>query len=202
MSTDYRTEKEITFAELFDGRLESYGVKEKVVEGKTAADFRSLVDGHSYVWVYGDEVVSVITRYGLSNNPYKIISAIAEAFETDIFSERQPQYWGYETEEEWEKAWHKIHEEDQAKFYVKIIKYVTGQPNDIKPGTVGMTKANIAKELIAENPNLASPLCMEKLMEAIDRIYMDNHATVITLSDQDIAMAQMMATHEDDLSRA
>ncbi len=186
MSTVFRTEKEITFEELFDGRLESFGVKEEVVEGDTAADMRCLIDGPNYVWVFGDEKVGSITGYGPANNPNKILSAIAEAFETDIFNEHQPQYWGFETYEEWDKAWRKNHEEQQAQFYVEIIKYITGQPNDIIPGSVGMTKANIAKELITKKPNLASPNCIEKLMEAIDRIYMDNDATVITLSDQDI----------------
>ena len=34
-----------------------------------------------------------------------ILGAIAEAFSTDIFSEYEPQYWGYDTQEEWEAAW-------------------------------------------------------------------------------------------------
>ena len=65
-----------------------------------------------------------------------------------------------------------------------------------------MIQANIAKDLVEQKASLASPDRKTELMEAIDRTYMDNHATVIKLSDQDIAMAQMIATHEDDLSHA
>jgi hypothetical protein len=33
----------------------------------------------------------------------KILFAVADAFETDIVSERQAQFWGLDTEEEWER---------------------------------------------------------------------------------------------------
>lgn len=202
MSTDFRTEKEITFEELFDGRLESFGVKEEVVEGRTAADMRCLIDGPNYVWVYGDEVVNRIRRFGNANNPNKILSAIGEAFETDIFSEHQPQYWGFETTKEWDDAEKRLHKKHQAELYVDIMKIIRGEPNSIKSGTVGMTQAYIAKELIAENPNLASPNCMEELMETIDIIYMNNHTALNELGDWGLAIMQMIAAQEDDLSHA
>jgi hypothetical protein len=34
----------------------------------------------------------------------KILQAICEAFDADIFSEYEPQFWGFDTQEEWD-AW-------------------------------------------------------------------------------------------------
>ena len=174
MSTGFRTEKRITFEELFDGRLNSFGIKEEVVEGETDAGSRLLFDGQNYMWAYGDEAVSFITSFG-RNNPNNILSAIAETFETEIFSEEQPQYWGFETEEEQHNAWKKINEQYQAKFYVDIMKHIRGEPNNISPNTIGMTKANIAKALISEDPGLASPDRKTELMEEISKEYDAHH---------------------------
>jgi hypothetical protein len=36
--------------------------------------------------------------------PGGILKAISEVFDTEIYSEHEPQFWGFDTEEEWE-AW-------------------------------------------------------------------------------------------------
>jgi hypothetical protein len=36
--------------------------------------------------------------------PARILLAISDVFETEIFSEHELQFWGFDTEEEWE-AW-------------------------------------------------------------------------------------------------
>jgi hypothetical protein len=36
-------------------------------------------------------------------DPIKILSAIAEVFASEIFDEYQPEYWGFETQEEWDE---------------------------------------------------------------------------------------------------
>ena len=174
MSTDYRPSKEITFEELFDGRLERFGVRDTRAKDSTATS-RCLSDGNNYLWVFGDDVVEVLSRYGLANAPGKILAAIEEVFDTDIYSEHQPQYWGYETEEEWESARLKIHEEYEAEFYIEIMKFIRGETHDIKPGTNGMTRANIAKDLIAENPNLATPDRKAELMQRLQNNYVENN---------------------------
>ena len=117
MSTTLRPKDEINFEELFDGRLERFGIQEAIIEGSTSANNRCLTDGNNSLWIYGDEVVEGLIRYASNRNPEKILVAIEEAFDTDIFSEHQPQYWGFETEEEWYGAWDKMHEEHEAKFY-------------------------------------------------------------------------------------
>ena len=130
------------------------------------------------------------------------MGAIAEAFDTDIFSEYEPKYWGFDTQEEWDLAWKKIAEEHEAELYVDIMKYLRGEPNDLKPGTVGMIVANIAKDLVTENPGLVSPDKKAELMEAIDQVYQADHAVVIKLDDLDIAAAGMAMTHEGDVPQA
>lgn len=100
MSTDYRFKKEITFEQLFDGCLKRYGINEEIVEGQTSPNSRLLTDGKNGVWVHGDEVVSIVKRCG-TNDPGNILNAITNVFDTHVFSEHEPQFWGYKNEEEW-----------------------------------------------------------------------------------------------------
>jgi len=172
MSTNYITAKAITMDELFDGRLESYGIHERVVEGKTAKGRRLLTDGSNSLWIYGDTVIDVATRYGLANFPGQILDAIGESFDTIIYSEHEPQYWGFETVEEWERVWDEMHKQKRAETYLEIMNYVNGLPTNIEPGTAAMSWAEIAQELIAESPTLLSPDHQEELMQEIcDRYY-------------------------------
>ncbi len=63
---------------------------------------RCLTDGQgNYLWVSIDNEGSVaeFTGYG-RNDTNAILAAVAETFETEIFSEDEPQFWGFETNEE------------------------------------------------------------------------------------------------------
>lgn len=113
MSVDYRFEKEITIEELFDGRLERHGVFEETKEGRTSQDCRLLRMGCNGLWVSGDEVVDVVTSPE-ENNPVNILSAILQTFDTCVFSEDEPQFWGYETQEEWDDALDEVVRESLA----------------------------------------------------------------------------------------
>ena len=139
---------------------------------------------------------------GGGNAPGQILGAIAKAFDTDISSEYEPQFWGFDTQEEWDRAWSKISEEHEAKFHADIINYVAGEPNDLRPGSIGMIKANIAKDLVADSPDLISPDQKTELMEAIDQIYEGDHAVTIKLYEEEIAAAGMAMTHEVYLPQA
>ena len=90
MSTDYCAMKTISFAELFDGRMARYGVSEQIRPRETSDVTRTLTDGGNVLWVYADDngTVAGMTRYGMSNAPGRILAAVAEAFDTEIFSER------------------------------------------------------------------------------------------------------------------
>ena len=89
--------------------------------------------------------------------------------------------------------------EDQERFYIEILKYLRGEPNGILPGTIGMIKADVAKELVKKNPALLLPTNKDKLLSEIELVYDGEHAVKITLTPQEVAIAEMMVTHEDDL---
>lgn len=109
MSTDYTPMSNIKMTELFDGRLDNFGVYEEVVEGKSSCTNRLLTDGRNYIWVYGEDNVSLLSRFGM-NAPGKILSAIEEVFSTEIISEYEPQFLGFNTQEELDAEMKKLTE--------------------------------------------------------------------------------------------
>jgi hypothetical protein len=94
MSTYYMISKELTADRLFDGSLDlKFGVREEVFP-KTTETRRCLTDGHNYLWVSIDNetgLVALLLRYG-ANDPNKILNAITDVFDADIFSEHEPQF--------------------------------------------------------------------------------------------------------------
>jgi hypothetical protein len=111
----------ITAADLFGGRLEKYGVREKIIKEQdvhewaaeqgltlppgaggtmpgTTETSRCLTDGTNYMWVEISKrgFVADITRYG-DNDPNDILWAIDQEFEAALIDEEHPDYWkGYE----------------------------------------------------------------------------------------------------------
>ena len=126
MSTDYALLKKVPALDLFDGRLEVFGVREHVNPDETTKKSKCLTDGRNYLWVYigDDDLVECITSYFPGGAPGKILSAIAEACDVDIVSEYEPQFWGFDTEEEWEAWARQIEEEDNQKFRRELLKYL------------------------------------------------------------------------------
>jgi hypothetical protein len=187
---------------LFGGRLQKFGIREHVTP-ETKERSRCLTDGRNYLWVYLTEDLQVgcLSRYG-ANAPGKILNAIAEAFDTEIFSEYEPQYWGFDTQAEWDAAMEKLDDEYRQKFYADLCAYIRGEPNNIRPGTVGEIQAKIAKTLVEKDAAFLQPENKDKLVAEMEAIYKRDHAVVVTLSPEDIEMAKMLATHEDDLPRA
>lgn len=106
MSTVFRTEEKIQIADLFDGRLERLDIREHVDLGTTSEECRCLTDGRNYLWAYSarDGMLSSMSRHG-QNAVGKILRAVAETFDTGIYSEHEPQFWGFANEEEWDLAW-------------------------------------------------------------------------------------------------
>ena len=82
------------------------------------------------------------------------------------------------------------------------MKYLRGEPNDIRPGTVGMIWAEIAKKLVEDDPELLLPTNKEKLRSKIDAICDRDHAVRIKLTPEQVAAAIMSVTHDDDLPSA
>jgi hypothetical protein len=120
MSDDFTPGRRIFARDLFDGRLEKFGIREWVAPDRVPNDgqdndlwalltsqdeqSKTLTDRKgNYLWVSIDDdgAVEIFTRYG-RNDSDGILAAVAEAFETEIFSEEEPQFWGFATNEEFE----------------------------------------------------------------------------------------------------
>jgi hypothetical protein len=202
MSTYFILSRKVSANDLFGGRLATFGIREHV-SSDTSERSRCLTDGRNYLWVNltEDGFVDSLTRSG-ANAPGKILAAISEAFETDVFSEYEPQYWGFDTKEEWEAAWKKISDQDRDQFYADVCAYIRGEPNNIKPGTIGEIKAKIAKTLVESQAALLQPENKDRLLAEMDAIYDRDHAVIIALGPEDMALVKMLATHEDDLPQA
>jgi hypothetical protein len=203
MSTTYAPLDKILASHLFDGRLNKLGVYEHIEQTESTERRRCLTDGRNYVWVYIDTegIVKTITRYG-ANAPGNILGAISETFDVDIVSEYEPQFYGFETQEEWDSWQEALSRKSEDEFYGDLMKYLMSQPCSIRQGTIGEIKAKIARQLVTNDPDLMKPEKRDHLMRAIREIYDRDHTVGVTLSDQDIAKARMAVTHEDDLPQA
>jgi hypothetical protein len=150
---------------------------------ETTEQKRCLTDEHNFLWVHvGDEgFVHSLTRYLPNGAPGRILWAISEAFDAEIFSEHEPQYWGFDTQEEWDAWQHAIATEHDDEFYADILKFVADEPNGIRAGTVGERWALIAKRLIAGDPGLVASERRCELMEAIHS-YDRDHTEYVSLS--------------------
>lgn len=150
-----------------------------------------------------DGFVGCVTRFG-ANAPRKILNALAEAFDTDIVSEYEPQFWGFETQEEWDAAMEKLARESDDEFYMDFLKYLRGEPHErIQPGTLGMSMAEDGKRFVEADPSLLLPENKDKVLKMMwDSLYEGDLVVKGTLSPKDIALVKMIATQEDDLPRA
>lgn len=100
MSTDFRPRDCMLASELFDGRLKKFGCRE---HGQADEFGRCLTDGRgNYLFVCIDDAGRAVefTKHGSRNDPHHILTAIAQTFDTQIFSEDEPRFWGVETWEE------------------------------------------------------------------------------------------------------
>jgi hypothetical protein len=88
MSTHYRLIRKASARDLFDGRLEEYGIHEHIEPGVTEENWRCLTDDENYFWVLIDDDAFVLNLTRCRGNaPEKILNAIADAFDTDIASD-------------------------------------------------------------------------------------------------------------------
>jgi hypothetical protein len=176
MSTDFRPLGPIRMTDLFDGRLENVGVHQHHSKD-TTSNKKCLTDGRNFLWVFSNEegMVSSFTRWAPNGSPGRILRAICDEFGVDIVSEHEPRYWGYETQEEWDAAYEKLYKEYEQHFYNEVVKFVRGEEHDIRPRTIGMIKAEIANQLIAESPDLLAEDKRPDLIKAVKMIYERDH---------------------------
>jgi hypothetical protein len=180
-----------------------YGVQEHVCKDTTESA-RCLTDGNNYLWASRDYdgESTILTRYGCSNVPSKILDAICGAFDVEIVTEYQPQFWGFDSQEEWDAAWEKIAARRRDEFYDDVMHYVRGEDHTLQVGTNGMVQAEIAKQLIVDHPELALPESKDRLLDAVESDFDRDHAVRLTLPREDINRVLMLSTHEDDLPKA
>ena len=80
----------------------------------------------------------------------------------------------FDTMEEWDGAEKKLSIElkkAEKKFHRELLKYLRGERNNIKPGTVEMDKAEIAKKLVEKDPPLLLPINYDRLRREINLVY-------------------------------
>ena len=199
MSTYYASLKTIQMADLFDSRMERFDIREEQSKD-SSPERRVLTDGFNFVWVYGKEgIVQGFTRYAPNGNPAFIFECICKVFDTNIVSEYEPEYWGYESQEEMDAMFEAVHRKCNEQFYGELVKFIDGQPCDIKPGTIGREQAEIAKKLVAQNPALALTENRDTLLAQIDDIYKLVHPSVVVKLDESEldALARRLQTLEE-----
>jgi hypothetical protein len=73
-----------------------------------------------------------------------------------------------ESTEECLDAWDAMAEKVDQEFYHEMVKFARGEDHDIKPGSVWMIKAEIAKRLTANSPDLLADAKRPDLLKAIE----------------------------------
>ena len=92
MTTVYCLQKKVNFDDLFDGRLERFGICEHIFED-TTTDHRCLTDGSNFLWVDRTQFVTTLKGCCPACAPGKILTAISEVFDTKVFSEDEFEFW-------------------------------------------------------------------------------------------------------------
>jgi len=62
--------------------------------------------------------------------------------------------------------------------------------------------AEEAKNLVENDSTLLLPENKDKLLNEARSVYDRDHAVTVTLTPEDLALVEMIATHEDDLPKA
>jgi hypothetical protein len=158
MSIAFITEKSIEFDTIFDGRLTRFDIHEHVTNESSEVE-RCLTDGVNFVWFSKSEddgSLFWIRCYGW-NHPAKILETIADIYDTGIFSEHQPQFHGFETQEEWDAAMRVLDKREEEQWYTKFCKFLRGEEHNYRPGTPSMLRMEAGRKLVAKFPELMLP---------------------------------------------
>jgi hypothetical protein len=160
MSTDYTLLNRISARDLFDGRLEQFGVREHFNSALTTDRRRCLTDGNNYMWVHIDEdgIISDLTRCA-GNRASTILNAVAESFNTEIISE---------------------YDEPYLEFHHELLKWLKGEPSEISRDSRGVMRkrqavwletAESVKPLVEKEPSLLLPENKDRLRKEIESIW-------------------------------
>ena len=134
MSSTFAPIPGIAFEQIFDGRLEKYGVREDM-DTSTTESRRFLAGRDGFLEVHRDgNGKSIFIRRGLV--PWSIFDALAEEFEVQFVGESDYRFWGFASEEEMDAFWDRKDKEAEDKFYNELLKYLRGEPNCIESASV------------------------------------------------------------------
>ena len=116
-------------------------------------------------------------------------------FDTVIYSEYCPQFWGYDTDEEWDAAQAKMEADHRHKHAGEIRKFVRNEPSGIVPGTVGHAEAQIASRLCEADPTLLLLENEPRLMATIREVYdeQNQNNVTITFSNDELRQIERIA---------
>jgi hypothetical protein len=201
MSTSYRSIPAIPFVQLFDGRLEKYDVHETIRSDSTEQR-RYLVGRDGALEAYREQDGnSSFTRESFTPVPWAAFDALIEQFDVELVSEHDHRYWGFATQKDWDDWQDQLAKETEDQFYKDLSHHIRGEPSDLRPGTIGMIQAEIAKTLVESDESLILPENRHRLLEAVQAAYDRDHTITITLTKQDLAKAELLAARTDELSQ-
>jgi hypothetical protein len=195
MSTDYRSTPAIPFAQLFDGRLEKYGVYETIRSDST--EQRRYLGGRDGVLeaFREEDGNSSFMRNSFTPVPWATFDALIEEFDVELVSEHDHRFWGFATQKKWDDWREQSEKQTEDRFYNDVIHYVRDEPNDLRPGTIGMKQAEIAKTLVGSDESLMLPENRHRLLEAVQAAYDRDHTITVTLTKQDLYQRPETVTH-------
>jgi hypothetical protein len=148
----------------------------KVQVDKPPKNFNSncfrLTDGLNFVWVHFNADEGRVTQFTCpDDDPDDILTEIAETLDAKIVSKCKSQYWGFETEEEWETFQKAREKKRQDELYDNMVKFIRGESNTLTPNTIETAQAEIAKRLVAKSPSLLHAYRQLDLMKAVETIH-------------------------------
>ena len=154
MSTDYCFKVFAPISDIFDGRLSQYGIHERVEEGRTSERERCLSDGFDQLWLSGHKIPErgAFTSYSYHDCPV-ILGRLSQLFETCVYSEHEPQYWGFDSQREWDEFEREMADQQYQDTYKNLINFLTLRDHPFKEGTVGMGWALTAHQLVVSDPS-------------------------------------------------
>jgi hypothetical protein len=105
------------------------------------------------------------------------VSKVIETTRSEFGQECDPRYWRIATEatpEEKEALREEIRasmdEEDDIRFHAELLKFLAGEPCDIRDGTGEMEWAELAREWVKEDPALGLPSSRDVLLARIKEV--------------------------------
>jgi hypothetical protein len=179
MSTDFHFQPvtPIEVQDLFDGRLKHFGIIEILSHPLTKHGYRILSDGQTFISVWGQSGGAIgslaLEPPYLYSSAGALLKTIAKSMGTEfvMYTEHEPQYWGFDTQQEWDVAMEKLNRKQDDMFYADVLQFVAGDDQVLKAGTVGHGKGEVARKLISKEPSLIRPDKRDELLQAIDKAY-------------------------------